>query len=71
MYTDPIAFVVPSADGEDSGGGGEGSLIKKHPPRRLRQLEEKSPEPAKELTQEDIDEKVALANQRRNQVQNL
>jgi len=55
----PVAFEVPADD--------DGSLIKRHPPRRLRQLEERPPE-AINVTQESLEEKVQLANQRRSQV---
>lgn len=56
----PIAFEVPAEEGD-------ASLIKKHPPRRLRELEERPPEAAS-ITQEALEEKVAQANERRNQV---
>lgn len=49
---------------------GDASLIKKHPPRRLRQLEERPPE-ATSITQEALEEKVAQANERRNQVEKI
>ncbi|CAL8103346.1 unnamed protein product [Orchesella dallaii] len=55
----PVAFEVPAEE--------DASLIKKHPPRRLRQLEER-PTEATSVTQEALEEKVALANERRNQV---
>jgi len=55
----PIAFEVPIEP--------EGSLIKKHPPRRIRQLVESSnDEPG--ITHEALEEKVHLANERRNKV---
>lgn len=60
LKTVPIAFEVPAEEGD-------ASLIKKHPPRRLRQLEERPPD-ATTVTQEALEEKVALANERRNQV---
>ncbi len=47
---------------------GEVSLIKRHPPRRLRKtMEEQLGDPLP-LTQEVLEEKVQLANERRNQV---
>ena len=55
----PVAFEVPAEE--------DASLIKKHPPRRLRQLEER-PLDTCAITQEALEEKVALANERRNQV---
>lgn len=65
LYTilDPIAFEVPAEDEKDE----TESLIKRHPPRRLRMaIEETDTTPS--LTQEILSEKVQMANERRNQV---
>lgn len=57
VYT-AIAFSVPLTEEEES-------LVKRHPPKRLRMLEgQKSPP----LTNEALQEKMAEAEQRRQQV---
>lgn len=53
-----IAFSVPLTDDEES-------LVKKHPPKRLRKLEGEQSPP---LTREMLTEKLAEAEQRRQQV---
>lgn len=53
-----IAFSVPLTDDEES-------LVKKHPPKRLRMLEGQQSPP---LTREMLTEKLAEAEQRRQQV---
>ncbi|XP_025410932.1 uncharacterized protein CCDC198-like [Sipha flava] len=56
----PIAFSVPLTEEEES-------LVKRHPPKRFRMLEgQKSPP----LTSEALQEKLAEAEQRRQQILN-
>ncbi|XP_022194063.2 uncharacterized protein LOC111051809 [Nilaparvata lugens] len=60
-----LAFEVPLDDDE---GGDDPSLIKKHPPKRLQRLEDQPPPP--NLTHEMLEEKLAEAEQRRQQILN-
>lgn len=53
-----VAFSVPLTEDEDS-------VVKKHPPKRLRMLEEQNSPP---LTHQMLLEKLADAEQRRQQV---
>ncbi|CAG7721568.1 unnamed protein product, partial [Allacma fusca] len=61
----PVAFEVPAEEGEETGGV---SLIKRHPPRRLRKMVEDQVDEALPVTHEAIQEKVLQANERRNMV---
>ncbi|RZF45736.1 hypothetical protein LSTR_LSTR011875 [Laodelphax striatellus] len=61
-----LAFEVPLDD--DEGGEDGPSLIKKHPPKRLQRLEDQQPTP--NLTHQVLDEKLAEAEQRRQQILN-
>ncbi|VVC37671.1 Protein of unknown function DUF4619 [Cinara cedri] len=55
----PIAFSVPLTEDEES-------LVKKHPPKRLRMMQEGPQSPP--LTHEMLLEKLAEADQRRQQI---
>ncbi|XP_058125173.1 uncharacterized protein LOC131285461 [Anopheles ziemanni] len=60
VYPRPEAFEIPlDDDGENAG-----SLIKKHPPKRLKRLEEQS---SSSPSIEDLEEKLATAEIRRQQ----
>ncbi|ETN60033.1 hypothetical protein AND_008361 [Anopheles darlingi] len=59
VYPKPEAFEIPL--GEE---GDDGSLIKKHPPKRLKRLEE---QPSTASSIEDLEEKLATAEIRRQQ----
>lgn len=56
----PVAFEVSGEDGETPKGD---SIIKAHPPRRLRRLGDEQT-----LTPEEVANRLALADQRRNEV---
>lgn len=56
----PLAFEVPVHENEES-------IIKKHPPKRLRRLEEQQQDP-KDLTHQLIDEKQSVAEARRKEI---
>jgi hypothetical protein len=56
------AFEIPIAENDDDN---QSSLIKKHPPKRLKRLEELQPQPQ---TIEGLEEKLATAEVRRQQV---
>lgn len=59
----PIAFEVPKTDGDGDVQPAD-SIIQAHPPRRLRRLEDEQIN----LTQEDVERRHALAEQRRQEV---
>ncbi|XP_035785827.1 uncharacterized protein LOC118463388 [Anopheles albimanus] len=59
VYPRPEAFEIPLAEEGDAG-----SLIKKHPPKRLKRLEE---QPSTASSIEDLEEKLATAEIRRQQ----
>uniref|UniRef100_A0A182ITJ3 Uncharacterized protein n=2 Tax=Anopheles atroparvus TaxID=41427 RepID=A0A182ITJ3_ANOAO len=59
VYPRPEAFEIPLDDEENAG-----SLIKKHPPKRLKRLEE---QPSTSPSIEDLEEKLATAEIRRQQ----
>uniref|UniRef100_A0A182KAM5 Uncharacterized protein n=1 Tax=Anopheles christyi TaxID=43041 RepID=A0A182KAM5_9DIPT len=59
VYPRPEAFEIPLGDSEHPD-----SLIKKHPPRRLKRLEEQS---SATPSIEDLEEKLATAESRRQQ----
>ncbi|XP_053659967.1 uncharacterized protein LOC128709008 [Anopheles marshallii] len=59
VYPRPEAFEIPLSDTENPE-----SLIKKHPPRRLKRLEEQS---GSTPSIEDLEEKLATAESRRQQ----
>uniref|UniRef100_A0A182M441 Uncharacterized protein n=1 Tax=Anopheles culicifacies TaxID=139723 RepID=A0A182M441_9DIPT len=59
VYPRPEAFEIPLGDTENPD-----SLIKKHPPRRLKRLEEQS---SSTPSIEDLEEKLATAESRRQQ----
>ncbi|CAD7089651.1 unnamed protein product [Hermetia illucens] len=60
QYPPAEAFEIPIADGHEH--GGDDSLIRKHPPKRLQRLTEV---PLVETTIEDLEEKLAKADIRR------
>ena len=60
----PIAFEVA---GQETGESNEVSIIQSHPPRRLRRLEDEQIN----LSQEEVDRRHALAEQRRQGVRVL
>uniref|UniRef100_A0A182QZ75 Uncharacterized protein n=1 Tax=Anopheles farauti TaxID=69004 RepID=A0A182QZ75_9DIPT len=59
VYPRPEAFEIPLGDADSPD-----SLIKKHPPRRLKRLEE---QPSTTPSMEDLEEKLATAETRRQQ----
>uniref|UniRef100_A0A182MY93 Uncharacterized protein n=1 Tax=Anopheles dirus TaxID=7168 RepID=A0A182MY93_9DIPT len=59
VYPRPEAFEIPLGDADNPD-----SLIKKHPPRRLKRLEE---QPSTTTSMEDLEEKLATAETRRQQ----
>ncbi|XP_050095135.1 uncharacterized protein LOC126577508 [Anopheles aquasalis] len=59
VYPRPEAFEIPLGEEGDTG-----SLIKKHPPKRLKRLEE---QPSTASSIEDLEEKLATAEIRRQQ----
>lgn len=60
----PVAFEVPGQNIDET--GEVASIIQSHPPRRLRRLEDEQTN----LSQEELERRHALAEQRRKEVNN-